>query len=87
MAIDRVLIIAMALAIVTIVLMVLGQAIGQFNSVLKTVLHPPKDKPDPEPARLRVIAPAAVVAAIVASSLLIAFLYAVMRFGGFLGSA
>jgi hypothetical protein len=74
MAIDRVLIAITALAIVAIVLMILGQAIGQFDSVLKTGLRPPKDEPDPEPVRLRVIAPAAVAAAIAALSLLLAFL-------------
>ncbi len=74
MAIDRVLIIIMALGIVAIVLMIHGQAIGQFDSVLKAVLRPPTDEPDPEPVRLRVIAPAAVAAAIAALSLLIAFL-------------
>ena len=74
MAIDRVLIIIMALGIVAIVLMIHGQAIGQFDSVLKAVLRPPKDELDPEPVRLRVIAPAAVAAAIAALSLLIAFL-------------
>jgi Na+-transporting methylmalonyl-CoA/oxaloacetate decarboxylase gamma subunit len=74
MAIDRVLITIMGLAIVAIALMILGQAMGQFDSVLKTVLRPPKDEPDPEPVRLRVIAPAAVAAAIAALSLLIAFL-------------
>ena len=74
MAIDRVLIIIMALGIVAIVLMIHGQAIGQFDSVLKAVLRPPKDEPDPEPVRLRVIAPAAVAAAIAALSLLFAFL-------------
>jgi hypothetical protein len=74
MAIDRVLIIIMALAIVAIVLITLGQAIGQFDGVLKTMLRSPKDEPDPEPVRLRVIAPAAVAAAIAALFLLIAFL-------------
>ena len=74
MAIDRVLIIIMALGIVAIVLMIHGQAIGQFDSVLKAVLRPPKYEPDPEPVRLRVIAPAAVAAAIAALSLLITFL-------------
>jgi len=74
MAIDRVLIIIMALAIVAIVLMIHGQAIGQFDSVLKAVLRPPKEEPDPEPVRLRVIAAAAVAAAIAALSLLFAFL-------------
>jgi|GEM_PF-3040987 hypothetical protein len=74
MAIDRVLIIIMALGIVAIVLMIHGQAIGQFDSVLKAVLRPPKDEPDPEPVRLWVIAPAAVAAAIAALSLLITFL-------------
>ena len=74
MAIDRVLIIIMALAIVAIVLITLGQAIGQFDDVLKTMLRSPKDEPDPEPVRLRVIAPAAVAAAIAALFLLIAFL-------------
>jgi hypothetical protein len=48
MAIDRALIIVMALAVVAIVLMIPGQAIGQFNSVLKAVLTP---KDDPEPVR------------------------------------
>ena len=74
MAIDRVLIIIMALAIVAIALMIHGQAIGQFDSVLKAVLRPPKKEPDPEPVRLRVIAAAAVAAAIAALSLLFAFL-------------
>jgi hypothetical protein len=74
MAIDRVLIIIMAFAIVAIVLMIHGQAIDQFDRVLKAVLRPPKDVPNPEPVRLRVIAPAAVAAAIAALSLLIAFL-------------
>jgi hypothetical protein len=74
MAIDCVLITIMALAIVAIVLMILGQAIGQFDSVLKTVLRPPKDEPDPEPVRLRVIAPAAVAAAIAVLSLFLLFL-------------
>ena len=35
MAIDRALIIVMVLAVVAIVLMIHGQAIGQFDSVLK----------------------------------------------------
>ena len=74
MAIDRVLIIIMALVIMAIVLMIHGQAIGQFDSVLKAVLRPPKDEPDPEPVRLRVIATAAMAAAIAALSLLFAFL-------------
>jgi len=74
MAFDRVLIIIMALAIVAIVLTIHGQAIGQFDSVLKAVLRPPKDEPDPEPVRLRVTAHAAVAAAIAALSLLIVFL-------------
>ena len=69
MAIDRVPIIIMALAIVAIVLMIHGQAIGQIDSVLKAALRPPKDEPDPEPVRLRVIAPAAGAAAIAALSL------------------
>jgi len=85
MAIDRVLIIIMALGIVAIVLMIHGQAIGQFDSVLKAVLGPPKDKPDPEPVRIagdlpcrrgdrdRGFIPFNHVP------------YAVMRFGGFLG--
>jgi hypothetical protein len=71
MAIDRALIIVMVLAVVAIVLMIHGQAIGQFDSVLKAVLTP---KDDPEPVRLRVIAPAAVAAAVAALSLLIAFI-------------
>jgi Na+-transporting methylmalonyl-CoA/oxaloacetate decarboxylase gamma subunit len=74
MAIDRVLITIMGLAIVAIVLMILGQAIGQFDSVLKTVLRPPKDEPDLEPVRLRVIAPAAVAAAFAVLFLLLLFL-------------
>jgi len=76
MAIDRVLIIisSLALAIVAIVLTIHSQAIGQFNSVLKAVLRAPKDEPDQDPVRLRVIAPATVAAAIAALSLLIAFL-------------
>jgi hypothetical protein len=48
MVIDRVLTIAMDLAIVALVLIVVSQAIGQFDSVLKTVLRPPKDEPVPE---------------------------------------
>jgi hypothetical protein len=73
MAIDRVLIIIMAPAIVAVVLMILGQAFGQFDSVLKTVLRPPKDELAPEPVELRLIVPAAVAAAIAALSLLIVF--------------
>ena len=72
MVIDRVLIIIMALAIVAIVLLIHSQAIGQFDNVLKAILRHPKDHP--EPVRLRVIAPAAMAAAIVALSLLLAFL-------------
>jgi hypothetical protein len=72
MAIDRILIIIMAPAIVAIVLMIHGQAIGQFDSVLKAALRAPKD--DPEPVRLRVIAPIAMAAAIAAFSVLIALL-------------
>ena len=72
MAIDRALIIVMVLAVVAIVLMIHGQAIGQFDSVLKDVLRPPRD--DPEPVRLRIIAPAAMAVAVAALSLLIAFL-------------
>jgi hypothetical protein len=64
----------MALAIVTFVLITLGQAIDQFDRVLKTVLRTPKDAPDPEPLRLRVIARAALAAAIAAIFLLVAFL-------------
>ena len=71
MAIDRALIIVMVLAVVAIVLIIHGQAIGQFDSVLKAVLTP---KDDPEPVRLRVIPPAAVAAAVAALSLLIAFI-------------
>ena len=74
MANDRVQLIIMALAIVAIVLITLGQAIGQFDSVLKTVFRPPKDEPYPEPVRSRVIGAAAVVAAVTALSLLVAFL-------------
>ena len=74
MAIEHVLIIIMALAIVAIVLMIHSQAIGQFDSVLKAVLRPPKDEPAPEPVRLRVIGAAAVVAAITTLSFLITFL-------------
>ena len=74
MAIDRVLIIIAALAIVAIVLMIHDQAIDQFDRALKAVLRPPKNEPDPEPVRLRVIAPTAVAAAIAALYLLIAVL-------------
>jgi hypothetical protein len=74
MAVDRVLIISMALAIVAIVLTILGQAFGQFNNVLKTVLRSTKDEAYPEPVRFRVIARAAVAAVIAALCLLIAFL-------------
>ena len=70
---DRALTIATALAIVMIVLIVLRQAIGQFDIVLKTVLRTQEDESDSEPVSLRP-APAVVVAAIVALSLLIAFL-------------
>jgi hypothetical protein len=73
-AMAHVLIIAMALATMAIVLMILGQAIGQFDGILKIVLRSPKDEPDPEPVRLRVLTPAAMAAAIVALSLFIAFL-------------
>jgi hypothetical protein len=74
MVIDRVLIIILALAFVALVLMIHNQAIDQLNRALKAALHPPKDELDPEPVRLRVIAPAAVGAAIAALSLLSAFL-------------
>jgi hypothetical protein len=74
MAIDRLPIIIMAVAVVVIVLMIHGQAIGQFDNFLKTVLRVPKNEPDPEPIRLRVIAPAAVAAVIAALLFLIAFL-------------
>jgi hypothetical protein len=47
----------MALAIVAFVLITLGQAIGQVDRVLKTVLRPPKHEPDSEPLRSRVFAP------------------------------
>jgi len=57
MAIDRVLLVIMVLAIVAFVLITLGQAIGQFDRVLNTVLRPPKHEPDPESLRSRVIAP------------------------------
>jgi hypothetical protein len=63
----------MVLVIVAIVLMIHDQAIGQFDSVLKAVLRPPKDELDPEPVSL-VIAAAATAAAIAALSLLFAFL-------------
>jgi hypothetical protein len=63
--------------------MILGEAIGQFDSVLKTVLRPPKDEPDPEPVRLRVTGPAAVAAAIAVVSLLLPVPYGVMRSEGF----
>ena len=72
MAIDRMLIIIMALGILAIVLTI--QAFGQFDSILKGVLRSPKDEPDPEPVSLRVIAHAAVAAAIAVLCLLIAFL-------------
>ena len=74
MTIDRVLIITMALAVVAIILMIVGQAFRQFDSVLKTVLRPPNDDADPEPVELRLIAPFAVGAAIAALALLIALL-------------
>jgi hypothetical protein len=74
MAIDRVLVIMMALAIAAIVLITIGQAIGQFDSVLKAVLRPPKDEPYPESVRSRVNGAAAVLAAVAALSLLVAFL-------------
>ena len=74
MTVDRVLIIIMALGIVAIVLMIVGQAFGQFDSVLKTVLRPPNDDADPEPVELRLIAPFAVAAAIAALALVIALL-------------
>lgn len=73
MTVDHVLIIIMALAIVAILLMILGQAFGQFNSVLKTVLRPLKGEAEPEAVQLRLIAPAAVAVAIAALSLLIVF--------------
>lgn len=66
MTVDRVLIIIMALAIVAIVLMIVGQAFGQFDSVLKTVLRPPNDDAVPASVELRLIAPFAVAAAIAA---------------------
>jgi hypothetical protein len=74
MAIDRALIIIMALAVVVIDLMIHGQAIGQFDNVLKAVLRSPKNEPDPVSARLRVIAPAPAAAAIAALLFLIGFL-------------
>ena len=43
MAIDRVLIIILALAIVAIVLMIHSHAIDQLNRSLKSVLRPPKE--------------------------------------------
>jgi len=74
MVIDPVILVIMALAIVTFVLITLSQAIDQFDRVLKNVLRTPKDAPHPEPLRLRVIAPAALAAAIVVIFLLVAFL-------------
>jgi len=74
MVIDSVILVIMALAIVTFVLITLGQAIDQFDRVLKTVLRTPKDEPDPEPLRLRVIAHIALAAAIAAIFLSVAFL-------------
>jgi hypothetical protein len=71
MAVDRLLIIIMALAVAAMVLMILGQAFGQFDRVLKTVLRPPKERSGPEPAELRLIAPAALAAVIAALSLLL----------------
>lgn len=73
MTVDHVLIITMALAIVAILLMILGQAFGQFDSVLKTVLRPPRGEAKPEAVQLRLIAPAAVAVAIAALSVLIVF--------------
>lgn len=69
----HVLIIAIALVTMAIVLMILRQAIGQFDNILKIALRSPKE-PDPEPVRSRVLTPAAMAAAIVVLSLLIAFL-------------
>jgi hypothetical protein len=70
MAIDRVVIIIMALAVAMIVLMILS--VGQFNNVLKTVLRAPEDKVDAKPVRLtsRLLvlgAVAAVIAALISS--------------------
>jgi hypothetical protein len=74
MGIDHVLAVAIAIAIVTIVLMVLGQAIGQFDNVLKTVLRPQKKGSDQNPVKVWLLTPAAVVVAIGILVLLIAFL-------------
>ena len=74
MVIDRVLTIAMDLAIVALVLIVVSQAIGQFDSVLKTVLRPAKDEPVPESVSQWALAPAAVAVAIVALFILTALL-------------
>ena len=72
LVIDRVLIIVMAFAVVALVLLIHSQAIGQFDNVLKAILRHPKDHP--EPVRLRVIVPTAMAAALVALSLVLAFL-------------
>jgi len=74
MAIDHVLLIIMSLAVVAVVLISLGHAIGQFDSVLKTVLRPPKDEPYPQRVRLRVTGAVVVAAAIAALSVVIALL-------------
>jgi hypothetical protein len=74
MASNHVLAVAVAVAFMMIVLMVLGQAIGQFDNVLKTVLRPKKAGSERQPVKVWVLAPAAVVVAIGILSLLIAFL-------------
>jgi hypothetical protein len=75
MTIDRVLIMIMALAIVAIILLIVGQAFGQFDSVLKTVLRPPNDDADPAPIELRLIPLFFVGGAIAALALLMALFH------------
>jgi heme/copper-type cytochrome/quinol oxidase subunit 1 len=74
MGIDHVFAVAIALAIATIVLIVLGQAIGQFNNVLKTVLRSQKEGSDRNPVKVWLLTPTAVVIAIGTLSLLAALL-------------
>ena len=74
MGTDRLLLIIMSIIAVAIVLMILGQALNQFDSVLRTVLRSPQEEPDPEPVRLRVIAPVAFMVAIAALSIVLALL-------------
>jgi hypothetical protein len=75
MRIDPVLAVAMVvLAIAMSVLIVLSQAIGQFNNVLKTMLRSQKERSDRSRVKVWLLSPATVVIAVGAGSLLVAFL-------------